>query len=982
MPGGAGLNPIPGEGDAPFDHEDLAGGPVKYRKCTDVWCIALLFSAWAAYLFATLFGVMYGDITKLYRPRDFSGQYCGASNSRMDLTDFPKLSFTMNLTSTLDLIVKKTVCSSSVKTALVDGYVIQAPGAVSGTNVPALFSTKEEKEDYLCACCLIACAKCGGSLPLGKDLSTTADVKQVITGKLGELQGSTSPYELFLEDDDADKNTILQDMWNDVAKYFQPVCLPDCNKSFSYMNSTNGSSRTWDYNELPPDHDLKPYLQILGSSADAQIVETLDQLKFQALPESVCPYPSSKCIPMPGIEFAELAWGYCNFKMAAEVASAVGSAVARTLEGIGSNTKEEGLKETFGRWTGMFVQSLDALLIVCAVAFVVGFLYLALLRLALGCCLWLSVLSVFVVLVLGGVLSYIRCWQCAGEDLVESGQTLAVASVVAVQARLEATVASYGTAEMPSENLTGDGFDYRGAQHRTKSGQKCIEWGSGTAFAYIAQIYPDAGLQDSQGSYHSYCRNPYRPEDEYKAKTIWCFTENLDSRLQMEWNEWEECLPIGVTRPYCEQGYAISSETLRYGLEILAYLLWVLAFLYLLLIVCITDQIQLAIAQFKVGSLFLSHNPWVLLITVVQAILSLLWAVAWALSAAFVVSQVPDWHTPIGLNDAFSTYELAHGNCTGMWPAGRVYKDEDNCIFPNVTDPRTGLDSVSPDLSCWKCSAPRYTLGAQFVVSVFVFLWNNALLVAVGQFLIASCVCSWFFVQNKFKGLASSAPAEIVEERAVISIALKRAFLYHMGSLAFGAFVIATVEMIRLTVRFYEKQAKAQKNWVVRMILCALYWCVMCAEGCLNVLNKNAYIQIALMGTPFCTSAKRAFHLLLRNAVRFGALASLSKVVHFIGTAFMMTLTVGLGVFIVSSLHPDVSLAIPAVAYLLLSYLVATLFSHVYAIAVDACLQCFLVCEERGNAKAGEDGFVPNELAHWLDKDHKPEDPALSASPG
>ena len=38
---------------------------------------------------------------------------------------------------------------------------------------------------------------------------------------------------------------------------------------------------------------------------------------------------------------------------------------------------------------------------------------------------------------------------------------------------------------------------------------------------------------------------------------------------------------------------------------------------------------------------------------------------------------------------------------------------------------------------------------------------------------------------------------------------------------------------------------------------------------------RNAYIQIALMGTNFCTSAKKAFFLILRNAFRFGVVAVL-----------------------------------------------------------------------------------------------------------
>ena len=64
---------------------------------------------------------------------------------------------------------------------------------------------------------------------------------------------------------------------------------------------------------------------------------------------------------------------------------------------------------------------------------------------------------------------------------------------------------------------------------------------------------------------------------------------------------------------------------------------------------------------------------------------------------------------------------------------------------------------------------------------------------------------------------------------------------------------------------------------------------------------RNAYIQIAILGTSFCTSAKKvgnsalyvynevlfafkqAFFLILNNALRFGAVALLGMVINVIG---------------------------------------------------------------------------------------------------
>ena len=45
-------------------------------------------------------------------------------------------------------------------------------------------------------------------------------------------------------------------------------------------------------------------------------------------------------------------------------------------------------------------------------------------------------------------------------------------------------------------------------------------------------------------------------------------------------------------------------------------------------------------------------------------------------------------------------------------------------------------------------------------------------------------------------------------------------------------------------------------------------------------LNKNAYIQIALLGKKFCFAAKDAFWLIFRNALRIATAALVSPYPH------------------------------------------------------------------------------------------------------
>jgi len=159
-----------------------------------------------------------------------------------------------------------------------------------------------------------------------------------------------------------------------------------------------------------------------------------------------------------------------------------------------------------------------------------------------------------------------------------------------------------------------------------------------------------------------------------------------------------------------------------------------------------------------------------------------------------------------------------------------------------------------------------------------------------------------------------------------------------------------------------EKQAPAAKNRVLVLVLKAVQCCIWCFEKCLKYLNKNAYIQIALVGKGFCTSAKAAFFLIFRNAARFGAVAILGSIINWIGIIFITVGTSVAGYFLLKALHPDVTPILPMAIYVASSYLVAKLYMIVFGLSVDTMLQCFIATEEMG----GDSGFVPTQLQSLL----------------
>jgi len=283
----------------------------------------------------------------------------------------------------------------------------------------------------------------------------------------------------------------------------------------------------------------------------------------------------------------------------------------------------------------------------------------------------------------------------------------------------------------------------------------------------------------------------------------------------------------------------------------------------------------------------------------------------WALCASFLLSQVPKDYVGTG---AFRTYAEAYGTqddpgeCTGTWPSGSVWKDVLNC------------ETVNGEPACWRCSPPRFMFDLRFCLSFFVFLWNNALQIALGQLFVAMSCTLWFFTPNADKGSVTAGRGGVLESVRTI-------FRYHIGSAMFGSLVIATVQFIRWLMFYFEKNAAAQKNGVMVCILKAVQCCLWCFEKCLKFLNKNAYIQICIKSTNFCTSAKNAFMIIATNALRFGVISVLGCGIAWLGFIFITASTVGLGYLYLSAMHNDVSPTVPVILFYVLGHVASSMLN-------------------------------------------------------
>jgi choline transporter-like protein 2/4/5 len=183
-------------------------------------------------------------------------------------------------------------------------------------------------------------------------------------------------------------------------------------------------------------------------------------------------------------------------------------------------------------------------------------------------------------------------------------------------------------------------------------------------------------------------------------------------------------------------------------------------------------------------------------------------------------------------------------------------------------------------------------------------------------------------------------------------------FRYHLGSIAFGSFVIAVCQMIRAFFEYYrQKMGMLNKELpVVKVILCATGYLLWCLENCIKYVTKNAYIQVALTNESFCKSAWNAFCLMLKNVDKFGFGNSIGFIFMFFGCLCICAICSGGsylfltnygGLTITSPIPPCIVIGIMSIA---ISYLFLSIFSF----SSDAILQSFLLDEElrfQGNAR-------------------------------
>jgi len=421
----------------------------------------------------------------------------------------------------------------------------------------------------------------------------------------------------------------------------------------------------------------------------------------------------------------------------------------------------------------------------------------------------------------------------------------------------------------------------------------------------------------------------------------------------------------------CPSGYKVDNETQQMAMLYGSYFVLGVAIFYSCFVFCMRNKIRLAIALNQVAASFVTQQPYSLLVPPCQLLVVFVYFGMWIYFTLYIVSFISGgaetavWYNDIDGNPATGdyTYTDAEGISGGWFEDGVAGKCVGNGQYlwaewgsDGVGDVKSIGNAYDTRQSIYRCKGTATEdLGTnyRFWFALLNILWVNEFTIAFTQCSLAGAVAAWYFAKNDAK----------LNPKFVL-IGLKNTTIYHSGSVALGSLIVALIQLVKYYLQYLAEQQKKVKNKIMEMVFRCLAYLIWCVEKCVKFLNKNAYIQIAILGKKFCWAAKDAFWLIFRNAMRIAICAMIAPFVKRFGVLFVMVFTTFVGYQLLNVVFDDLSSPVgPCLVFLLIGNMVGRLVMGVFGMAVDTALQCFVMDEEL-NGTVGD--HTPPQLKQFL----------------
>ncbi|XP_072935084.1 choline transporter-like 2 isoform X2 [Epargyreus clarus] len=418
--------------------------------------------------------------------------------------------------------------------------------------------------------------------------------------------------------------------------------------------------------------------------------------------------------------------------------------------------------------------------------------------------------------------------------------------------------------------------------------------------------------------------------------------------------------PISLQQTTNLKGYAQTIFSKQETWMVLLIALAVILLILLLVVIFLRSRITIAIALIQEGSkavtaikstVFFPLFPWALQCLVIGY-------------GVIVLMYLLSMGSP-----TFNVIDLEQDNCD----CGDVYK-KDYVVCDPATFATQCRNNITLSQPCEKAichftgfDSPHSVIYLH-LANLLGFFWAMFFVSGVTDMILASTFSTWYWTFHKrdlpFFTLTSG---------------IYRTTRYHLGTVAFGALIIAIVRVIRVILEYIDHKVKKFDNPLTRCIMCCCKCFFWCLESFLKFINKNAYIMCAVHGKNFCKSASDAFSLLIRNIIRVVVLDKVADFIFFL-SKLLISIGIGFAVYYIlqwnylyeitheKRLHNNY---VPAIILGIATYLICTIFFNVYSMAVDTLFLCFLEDCERNDGSPEKPYFMSKNLMKILGKKNK-----------
>jgi len=126
-----------------------------------------------------------------------------------------------------------------------------------------------------------------------------------------------------------------------------------------------------------------------------------------------------------------------------------------------------------------------------------------------------------------------------------------------------------------------------------------------------------------------------------------------------------------------------------------------------------------------------------------------------------------------------------------------------------------------------------------FWFNLFGMFWITAFMEAYNLFVLVSTACIWYFEVSSADGV-----------RKPINRSFFRGLRFHIGSLAFGSFIVAVIRMCIAICEYVKLQlemsggANATLSEINKVMITCCECCLAACLKCVEFINKHAYIQV------------------------------------------------------------------------------------------------------------------------------------------